>query len=87
MQNNWTMNIKENVMSHTSLTRDKFRSYKIQNGRQSAIKMLFFFIIWEILHDSTDSTRNSILLVNFSKMNRSFAWAFFRSASWDLYLP
>ena len=36
-QNSWTKDIKQNVMSHTRITHDKFRSYKIQNGRQSAI--------------------------------------------------
>ena len=35
------MNIKQNVMFHTRITHDKFRSYKIQNGHQSAI-LLFF---------------------------------------------
>ena len=44
------MNIKQNVMSHTRITHDKFRSYKIQNGHQSAI-LIFFLIISEILHD------------------------------------
>ena len=32
MQNSSTMNIKQNVMSHTSITHDKFRTIKIQNG-------------------------------------------------------
>ena len=45
------MNIKQNVMSHTRITHDKFCSYKIQNDRQSAIS-IFFLIISEILHDS-----------------------------------
>ena len=35
--------MKQKVMSHTRITHDKFRSYKIQNGRQSAI--LFFFLL------------------------------------------
>ena len=42
MQNDWTMNIKQNVMSHTRITNDKFHTKKLQNGRQSAI---FFFLI------------------------------------------
>ena len=35
MQNSWTMNVKQNVglMSRTRITHDKFRSYKVQNGR------------------------------------------------------
>ena len=37
MQNSWAMIIKQNVMSDTRITHDKFRSYKIQNGHQSAI--------------------------------------------------
>ena len=38
-QSSWTMNIKPNVMSHKriGLTHDKFRTNKIQNGRQSVI--------------------------------------------------
>ena len=37
------MNIKQNVMSHTRITHDKFRTYKI---------LFLFLIILEILHDS-----------------------------------
>ena len=28
MQNDWTMNIKQNVMSHTRITHDKFQTQK-----------------------------------------------------------
>ena len=35
MQNDWTMNIKQNVMSHTRITHDKFHTKKIQNGRHT----------------------------------------------------
>ena len=35
MQNDWTMNIKQNVMSHTRITHDKFH--------------IFFFIIFFII--------------------------------------
>ena len=45
------MNIKQNVMSHTRITHDKFRISKIQNDRQAAI-LIVFLIISEILHDS-----------------------------------
>ena len=31
------MDIKQNVMSHTMMTHDKFHTIKIQNGHQSAI--------------------------------------------------
>ena len=41
MQNSWTMSIKQNVMSHTRITHYKFRTNKIQNGRQSAILIFF----------------------------------------------
>ena len=41
MQNGWTINIKQNLMSHTRITHDKFRTNKIQNGRQSAILFIF----------------------------------------------
>ena len=43
-QNSRTMNIKQNVMSHTRITHDKFRIKKIQNGRQSAILNCFLII-------------------------------------------
>ena len=49
MQNDWTMNIKQNVMSHTRI---------ILNGCQSAIfyflffSIIFFFTISDILYDS-----------------------------------
>ena len=45
MRNDWTMNIKQNVMSHTRITHDKFHTKKIQNGCQSAIFYYFFLII------------------------------------------
>ena len=41
-QNSWTMNIKQNVRSHRRIVMDdKFRTYKIQNGRQSALLIFF----------------------------------------------
>ena len=50
MQNSWTMNIKQNVMSRTRITHDKFRTNKVQNDRQSAF-LNVFLIISEILHE------------------------------------
>ena len=41
MQNSWTINIKQNDMSHTSINHDKFRTNKIQNGCQSAVYIFF----------------------------------------------
>ena len=32
IQNSWTMDIKQDVMSHTRITHDEFRRYKIQNN-------------------------------------------------------
>ena len=32
MQNDWTMDIKQNVMSHTKITNDKFHTKKIKIG-------------------------------------------------------
>ena len=48
MQNDWTMNIKQNVMSHTRITHYKFhtKKSKMAAGRH------FFCTILEILHDS-----------------------------------
>ena len=48
MQNDWTMNIEQNVMSHTRITHDKFHTKK---SKMAAIRP-FFFTISEILHDS-----------------------------------
>ena len=41
MQSSWTMSIQQNGRSHTIITHDKFRTNKIQNGRQSAISIFF----------------------------------------------
>ena len=32
IQNSWTMDIKQDVMSHTRITHDEFRRYKIPNN-------------------------------------------------------
>ena len=39
------MDIEQNVMSHTRITHDKLRRYKIQNGRQSAILFIFSYYL------------------------------------------
>ena len=54
MQNAWTMKIKQNVMSHTSITHDKFHTKK---SKMAASQPFFFYIIIfftvsEILHVS-----------------------------------
>ena len=55
MQNDWTMNIKQNVMSHTRITHDKFHT---KNPKWLTVGHLFFYIFFifftisEILHDS-----------------------------------
>ena len=45
MQNDWTMNIKQNVMSHTRITHDKFltKKIKIAASRPFKIFLIFFF--------------------------------------------
>ena len=50
MQNNWTMNIKQNVMSHTRITHDKF--YTKKNLEWLPVGNYFFFTILEIMHES-----------------------------------
>ena len=40
MQNDWTMNIKQNVMSHTRITHDKFHTKK---SKMAASRPFFFF--------------------------------------------
>ena len=42
MQNDWTMNIKQNIMSHTRITHDKFHTKK---SKMAASRPFFFFII------------------------------------------
>ena len=42
MQNDWTMNIKQNVMSHTRITHDKFRSKK---SKMAASRPYFFLLL------------------------------------------
>ena len=49
MQNDWTMNMKQNVMSHTRVTHDKFHNKKIQNDCQLAIFFFFFLIFFSYL--------------------------------------
>ena len=41
MQNDWTMNIKQNVMSHTRITHDKFHTKKY---KMAASRPFEFFI-------------------------------------------
>ena len=48
MQNDWTMNIKQNVMSHTRIPMTNFT---LKNSKWLPVKH-FFFTISEILHDS-----------------------------------
>ena len=43
MQNDWTMKIKQNVMSHTSITHDKFHTKK---SKMAASQPFFFYIIF-----------------------------------------
>ena len=43
MQNDWTMNIKQNVMSHTRITHDKFHTKKSKMAASRPINFFFFF--------------------------------------------
>ena len=43
MQNDWTMNIKQNVMSHTRITHDKFHTKK---SKMAASRPFFFFLLF-----------------------------------------
>ena len=58
MQNDWTMNIKQNVMSYTRITHDKFHTKKSKLAASRPflyffyIFYIFFFFTSEILHDS-----------------------------------
>ena len=48
MRNDWTMNIKQNVMSHTKITHDKFQTKK----SKMVASRPFFSTISKMLHDS-----------------------------------
>ena len=59
MQNDWIMNIKQNVMSHTMITHDKFHTKKSKMTASRPFYFIFiifgyyyFFSISEILHDN-----------------------------------
>ena len=43
MQNNWTMNIKQNVMSHTRITHDKFHTKKSKMADHLIFLLFFIF--------------------------------------------
>ena len=42
MQNDWTMNIKQNVMSHTRITHDKFHTKKSKMAASRPFLYIFF---------------------------------------------
>ena len=56
MQNDRTMNIKQNIMSHIRITHDKFHSKKSKMAASRPFFSIFYFIrfftIPEMLHDS-----------------------------------
>ena len=43
MQNDWTMNIKQNVMSHTWISHDKFHT---KNPKWLPVDHFFYFILF-----------------------------------------
>ena len=75
MQISWTMNIKQNVRSHTRIIPDKFSTNKIQKGRQSAILIVFFSL-------SLKSSMRADLLINFCflilHIAITYRWGIFR---------
>ena len=46
MQNDWTMNIKQNVMSHKRITHDKFQAKKSKMAASQPFIFNFFFLIF-----------------------------------------
>ena len=52
IQNDWTINIKQNLMSHTRITHDKFHNKKSKVAASRPFFIIFFYTILEILHDS-----------------------------------
>ena len=45
MQNDWTINIKQNVMSHTRITHDKFQAKKSKMAASQPFFFFFFFFL------------------------------------------
>ena len=43
MENDWTMNIKQKVMSHTSITHDKFHTKKSKMAVRRPFFSIFFY--------------------------------------------
>ena len=43
MQNDWTMNIEQNVMSHTRITHDKFHTKKSKMAASRPFIIIIFF--------------------------------------------
>ena len=60
MQNDWTMNIKQNVMSHTRITHDKFHIKKYKMAASRPFFLLLFFSI-------TRTTNKEILVSAFQE--------------------
>ena len=53
MKNDWTMNMEQNLMSHTKITHDKFHTKNLKwLPVRHFLLLLFFSTISEILHDS-----------------------------------
>ena len=46
MQNDWTMNIKQNVISHTSITHDEFHTKKFKMDASRPFLFLFFLFLF-----------------------------------------
>ena len=46
MQNDWTIIIKQNVMSHTRITHDKFHNKKSKMAASRPFLLLFFLLIF-----------------------------------------
>ena len=63
MQNDWTMNKKQNVMSHTRITHDKFHNKKYKMAASRPFFFFFFFLI-------TRATNKKILVSAF--LGKSF---------------
>ena len=52
MQNDWTMNIKQNVMSHTRITHDKFHTKKSKMAASRPFFIYFsFYLSIYFFHD------------------------------------
>ena len=78
MQNDWTMNIKQNVMSHTGITHDKFTLKNSKWPPVGHLNIFFFFFEQTILNSGRAITGGCFHVrfgTTFSSYKKVFSWS------------